>query len=561
MSWTTHDVTNVVSELKDYNLYDTDVVLQEAVRREGAGWREAALHAHGQALGREATLRDADLANRHPPELQAFDRVGRRTDFIEFHEAWHRLMAMYREQGLISLCYADTREGRWAAQAAGMYLHGQIEAGSQCPATMTTACIPVLQQEGALFERIGPKLLSNAYDASDRPWSEKASVYIGMGMTEKQGGSDVRTNSSRAVPHGAPGRGQTYAIVGHKWFFSAPMCDAHLVLARAMDSGGAAADDPGQLSCFFVPRWRADGRKNAVHVQRLKDKLGNRSNSSSEVEFHDAEGILVGPVGKGIRTIIEMATVTRLHCVIGSAGQIRQALVQALHYARERTAFGKRLAEQPLMRSVLADMALESEAAAWLMMRLNTAFERVAGAAADPLERAWQRIVTPAAKFWVCKRGIELVAEAMEVFGGNGYVDTGPMARLYRDIPVNSIWEGSGNVMCLDVLRAIGHDPQGAQLLLEDLQRRSGGDARIAPQLQALAADLRLPPEAQEAHARRFTARLAQVVQAVLMLQFAPPAVADAFIATRLDAQWGRVFGMLPAGVDVAAVLRRAWPQ
>ena len=337
MSWTTHDVTNVVSELKDYNLYDTDVVLQEAVRREGAGWREAALRAHGQALGREATLRDADLANRHPPELQAFDRVGRRTDFIEFHEAWHRLMAMYREQGLISLCYADTREGRWAAQAAGMYLHGQIEAGSQCPATMTTACIPVLQQEGALFERIGPKLLSNAYDASDRPWSEKASVYIGMGMTEKQGGSDVRRNTTQAAPDGHDAWGARYRLTGHKWFFSAPMCDAFLVLAQS----------PGGLSCFFLPRVLPDGTLNAIRIQRLKDKLGNKANASSEVEFHGASAWLVGEEGRGVPQILEMGTMTRLDCALGTSGLMRQAVALALNHTAQRSAFGKLLIDQP----------------------------------------------------------------------------------------------------------------------------------------------------------------------------------------------------------------------
>lgn len=560
MSWTTHSVTNVVSELKDYNLYTTDVVLQEAVKRAGADWRHEALRWQGARLGLESTLRDADLANRYPPVLQAFDRVGHRIDQVEFHAAWHRLMALYREQGLISLCFADARAGRWAAQAAGMFMHGQIEAGTQCPATMTTACIPVLGQEKALFEHLGPKLLSTVYDASDQPWTAKASLYVGMGMTEKQGGSDVRTNTTRATPCSTPGRGQTYGLVGHKWFFSAPMCDAHLVLARAHETAEPQADDAGQLSCFWVPRWRADGSKNAVHIQQLKDKLGNRSNSSSEVEFHDAEGILVGPVGRGVRTIIEMATVTRLHCVIGSAGQMRQALTQALHYTRERTAFGRLLAHAPLMRSVLADIALESEAATVLMMQLSTAFERLADeGGATPLARAWQRIVTPAAKFWVCKRGVELVAEAMEVFGGNGYVDSGPMARLYRDIPVNSIWEGSGNVMCLDVLRAIAQSPQDAQALLDDLRERGADDPRVRGPLQALADDMRLPLEAQEGNARRFTARLVQLVQSVLMLQYAPATVSDAFIASRLDAQWGRVFGTLPPGSDVDTVLRRAW--
>ena len=546
----THAVSNVVNELKDVNLYETDAVLRAAVTREGAGWHHTALSHYGALMGSEATIREGEEANRDTPRLEAFDRVGHRVDRVHFHPAWHSLMAKFRAQGLIAQPYADTRPGSWVAFAGGFFLHGQIESGSQCPSTMTQASIAVLRNEPGLFGPLRDKLFATTYDASDRPWFDKASVYIGMGMTEKQGGSDVRTNTTRAVARGASGRGQTYELTGHKWFFSAPMCDAHLVLART-----EGADARGGLSCFFMPRWRADGSKNPVHIQRLKAKVGNVSNSSSEVEFHGAEAIMVGEEGRGVPTIIEMANITRLHCVVGGAGQVRQALAQALNYTRQRTAFGRLLVDQPLMRSVLADMALESEAATVLAMRLAAAFDQPD----DPLQAAWRRLLTPAAKFWVCKRAVELAGEAMEVFGGNGYVAGGPMARLFVDVPVNSIWEGSGNVMCLDVLRALSRDPEAAQRLLADVMRRSGEDARLRPAIQALLTDLQRPPEALEAIARRFVQRLVLVTQAALLVESAPQVVADAFIASRFDAEWGRVFGGLPPEVQPDAILSRIW--
>jgi len=372
-------------------------------------------------------------------------------------------------------------------------------------------------------------------------------MLVGMGMTEKQGGSDVRTNTTRATPIGAHGhgRGTEYSLVGHKWFFSAPMCDAHLVLAST---------DMGP-SCFYVPRWRPDGIKNPLEIQRLKNKLGNRSNASAEVEFKDAWSVMVGDEGRGIQTILEMATYTRLHNCISSASLMRQACAQAMHYARHRHAFGKPLFEQPLMASVLADFALESEAAMLLSMRLAQAFE-------DPgnlVERAWKRIVTPAAKFWICKRAIELTGEAMEVFGGNGYVEDNPMARLFREAPVNSIWEGSGNVMCLDVLRAMSRDPGALRLLLDDLRVRAGTDTPLRQHIEALRVMLELPSDTLETLARRVTQKLVLIAQGCLMREYSDTIGADAFIQSRFDPDWGCVFGSLAAHLDRQALLARVW--
>ena len=548
MEWSTHEVTNVVTELQDYNVYTTDLPLQEAVRRAGAGAHETELATYGARLGSAETIRMAEEANHFKPELHTFDRQGRRIDRVEFHPSWHGVMRMAREQNLVAQPFADPRPGAWAAYAAGFSMHGQIEAGSQCPNSMTFACIPVLQREPELFAALAPKLYSRTYDARDIPLEQKDSILVGMGMTEKQGGSDVRANTTRAEPLRGEGRGGEYLITGHKWFFSAPMCDAHLVVART-ESGPA---------CFYVPRYRPDGTKNAVQIQRLKDKVGNRSNSSSEVEFRGAWGRMIGEEGRGIPTIIEMATFTRLNCVMGSTGLIRQCLVQALHHTRHRSAFGKTLIDQPLMRNVLADMALESEAATLMMMRLTEAF---ALADEDPLQRAYKRIVTPAAKFWLAKRSVELSGEAMEVFGGNGYMDEGPMGRLYRETPVISIWEGSGNVMALDMMRAISREPQAMQALLEDLAPFCRQDARLSDAATMLVAGLRTQGEATEWLARRHAQLLVLLVQARLLGEHAPAAVADAFIASRFDAQWGRVFGMLPDGVAHAAILDRAWTQ
>ncbi len=551
MDWHTHEVFNQYAELTDYDLLATDTALREALARAGAGWAEESLGPYARRLGQAETYRLAQDANRHTPELASFDSRGRRIDQVQFHPSWHALMAMYRGEGLISLPFKDERAGRWSAWAAGFYLHSQIEQGAMCPATMTQACIPLLQREPQLWQQLGPKLLSDAYDPRDVPVHEKASIWVGMGMTEKQGGSDVRANTTVATPVAGGGRGAEYLLRGHKWFFSAPMSDAHLVVARIGEGG--------PLACFYVPRWRPDGSKNAIHVQRLKDKVGNRSNSSSEVEFQDAWGVLMGEEGRGIPTIIEMATYTRLKCVAGSAAILRQATVQAVRYARQRQVFGKRLAEQPLMRAVLADLALESEAALALLMRLAQAFERDA----DPAERAWSRLMLPAAKFWVCKRGVELTGEAMEVLGGNGYVLDGTVGRLFLESPVNSIWEGSGNVMCLDLLRAFAREPHAAQALLAELAPIARGEPALAAALAQVAQLLALPPEQLEALGRVLAQQLVLLAQGCLLRQHAPAPVADAFIATRLgDAGMGaRVAGAIDTrGLDVEAILQRAFP-
>ena len=546
MASSTHEIRNQVDELSGHNVYAGDAALQQLVKSFG-GVREDSLHAHGALMGARESYVLADQANRHAPELHAFDARGRRTDFVEFHPSWHRWMSYSRGNGLHASPFVDTHAGRWAEWAARWYMHSQIESGSQCPTAMTLGCIPLLQREPALWEKLGQKTLTYDYDERDVAAAEKGAVWFGMGMTEKQGGSDVRSNQTRATPLGAPGRGQEYVLRGHKWFFSAPMCDAHLVVARTPEDG---------LACFYVPRWRPDGSKNTVQVQRLKEKVGNKSNSSSEVEFDDAWGLLMGEPGRGIPTIIEMATYTRLTCSLSSAGFIRQALVQCIAYTRKRHAFGRALAEQPLMQGVLADMALESEAAITLAMRLSHAYE-----SDDASQLPWRRIMTPASKFWVCKRAVELTGEAMEVFGGNGYVDTGIMARLFREAPVNSIWEGSGNVMCLDVMRAFGREPEAAFDLLDQLAAMAHDDAPLRHEVEALRGMLQRAPAELEGLGRVFTARLAVLAQACLLRERASGFVADAFIATRYEPHWGRVTGALDVNrLDAARLLQRALP-
>jgi len=552
----THEVTNQASPLVGYDAFAFDPALVAAVEREGAQWHAETLSRDGMALTQPEVVALAELANRHEPELATHSPRGERIDAVEFHPAWHELLRRLRREGLHALPFEPSaRAGSMAARCAGYYLHGQLESGSLCPITMTFASIPILRNEPDLFARIARPLLSREHDPRDIPLEAgKHSMMIGMGMTEKQGGSDVRSNRTRAHALGAPGRGGAYRLVGHKWFFSAPQCDAHLVLARTADEGG--------LSCFYVPRFTPDGRKNAVQVQRLKDKLGNRSNASSEVEFFDAYGLMIGDEGRGVPTIIEMANFTRLDCVIGSAALMRAALVQAIHHARHRSVFGARLVDQPLMRNVLADLALESEAATVLFMRLAGAFEQSGAPGGALAERAWRRIVTPAAKFWVCKRALEFTGEAMEVWGGNGYVETGPMARFYREAPVNSIWEGSGNVMCLDVLRAFEREQDAAHALLDDWRTTAGAHPALAGALASLVDMLTGDPAAREASARRIAQQLVLCAQGVLLARHAPRDVADAFIDTRLgDArgETGRVYGTLPARFDHGGIVGRAF--
>lgn len=547
-TWTTHQISNQFDEKQDYNLFATDTTLQEILQSYGSQ-DQTILNEMGQVVGSSEYYQYADLANRHTPILHAFDARGRRRDYIEFHPAWHQWMRINRQFDSHAHPFNQAEsKSKWVDWAARFYLSGQVECGSLCPTSMTLGSIPLIQREPELWAKIGDKLLSTEYDARDLPIAQKKSIWLGMGMTEKQGGSDVRANETFAVPIGESGRGQAYLLTGHKWFFSAPMCDAHLVVAKTEQDG---------LACFFVPRWREDGTKNNIHVQRLKDKVGNRSNSSSEVEFQEAWGIMIGEAGRGIPTIIEMANYTRLTCSVGSTAMLRQALVQCLAYTRQRKAFGKHLAAQPLMQAVLVDLALETEAAIQLSFYLASCYEND-----DALSLAWKRIMTPAAKFWVCKRTVELSGEMMEVFGGNGYVDNGIMARIFKEAPVNSIWEGSGNVMCLDVLRAIQRDPASMQVLLQSLAEGVQQQPLLQQELQALMQLFQQPADELQFMGRSLVSRLTILAQAVLLQRHAPEFIFNAFIQTRYSKFHGRVVGMMSAKqVDVERILERALAQ
>jgi putative acyl-CoA dehydrogenase len=550
----THEVFNQASPFADVNLYDCDRALQEGLAREGGSWAAPALQALGAELGRADTLDLARLANANPPRLASFDRAGRRIDEVEFHPAWHRLMELMIGAGAHAAPWIDARPGAQVARAAQYLLFGQLENGAQCPVTMTYASVPALRQAGPIADKWLPKILSRQYDPRSLPVEQKHGALIGMGMTEKQGGTDVRANTTRAEPiapsdaqarFGIEGEG-AWSIVGHKWFFSAPQSDAHLILAQTDVAGSAG------LSCFFVPRFLPDGSRNAIRVQRLKEKLGNRSNASSEVEFCGAVGWLVGREGRGIPTILEMGGYTRLDCVVGTAGIMRAALCHALHHARERAAFGRKLAEQPLMRNVLADLALESEAATAFALRLARCFDQQD----DPQQALLGRLLVPAGKYWLCKRGPGFGAEAMEVMGGNGYVEDGPLARLYREFPVNSIWEGSGNVMCLDVLRAIGKAPQEARAALaSELAPAMALDERFAAHAARLLDDM---AATDEYGARRLAERIVVAVQAALLLRHAPPYVAEAFVGSRIAVDVGGAYGRLASGADCESILARA---
>jgi putative acyl-CoA dehydrogenase len=544
----THEVLNQPPPLEDYSLFASDTALREGVAREGGKGFDAALETFGALAGRADTFALGRQANRFPPELRTHDRFGHRIDEVEFHPAWHAVMRLAMEHRVHNLPWAETRPGAIVARAGLHYMLSQVEAGSCCPLTMTFAAWPVLREDAALAQEWGPALRGTAYEPRLRPLAEKPAVLVGMAMTEKQGGSDVRANTTHATLAGAEGGREAFALTGHKWFCSAPMSDAFLMLAQLEGRGG--------LSCFFVPRLRPDGARNDIQLQRLKDKLGNRSNASSEIELRGAFGLLLGEPGRGVRTILEMVQHTRLDCVSGSAGLLRQALAQALHHAEHRSAFGRRLAEQPLMQAVLADLALESEAATALMLRLARAFEAPPGSA----ERAFARIATAAGKYWVCKRTPQAIAEAMECLGGAGYVEESILPRLYREAPVNAIWEGSGNVICLDVLRALVREPECAPALLDELRLAKGGDRRLDAWTAKLEAELADPADA-ERRARRTVERIALAVQASLLVRHAPGEVADAFCAARLggeDGIAGLQFGALPRGVDVAKVVERA---
>jgi len=535
----THDVVNQAPPLVDHDVA-ADAALLEGLEREGAGWYLDDLHRIGRRAGSAEAQQWGEQANRFEPELRTHDRYGHRVDEVEFHPAWHRLLDVAVAEGLAGAPWADDRPGAHVARAAGFYTWGQVEAGHGCPVSMTYAVVPALRANAELSAQYEPLLTSRVYDPGLRTPLGKRGLLAGMGMTEKQGGSDVRANTTVATDAGDG----TWRLRGHKWFTSAPMCDVFLVLAQA----------PAGLSCFLVPRVLPDGTRNVFRIQRLKDKLGNRSNASSEPEFDGTVAWLVGEEGRGVRTIIEMVAMTRLDCVLGSAAGMRAAVVQAVHHARHRSAFGGLLVDKPLMQNVLADLHLESEAATTLAMRLAGAVDRAARGDAD--EQAFKRLAVAVGKYWVTKRQPSVVVEALECLGGNGYVEDSGMPRLYREAPLNSIWEGSGNVQALDVLRATVREPTSVEALFAELDRARGADSRLDDAVLGVKSGLADLDDA-ELRARRLVERMALALQGSLLVRHAPAAVADAFCATRLAGDWGHAFGTLPQGVDVAGVLAR----
>jgi putative acyl-CoA dehydrogenase len=532
--------------LVGYNVFEADAPLREALEREGAAWAHDLVHDLGHLAGTEEAINWGFEANSNPPKLRTHDRFGERVDEVEFHPAWHRLMEVAIGHGLHALPWREPRIGAHAARAAAFYVWSQVEGGHGCPVSMTYAVIPALRKQPELAAHWEPLITSLDYDPGLRTPSGKRGVLFGMAMTERQGGSDVRANTTRAVPLGAGGPGAEHLLTGNKWFVSAPMCDAFLVLAQA----------PGGLSCFLLPRVLPDGSRNRFHIERLKDKLGNRSNASSEIRLEGAWAVMVGEEGKGVRTIIDMVNHTRLDCVIGSAALMRQAVAQATHHTAHRSAFGRLLSEQPLMINVLADLAVESEATTLLMMRLAGAFDR----SANPDEVHFRRLALAVSKYWTCKRAIAVVAEALECHGGNGYVEESILPRLYREAPLNSIWEGSGNVNALDVLRAMAREPESVAAFMAEVELARGSDARLDRSIDALRNDLSQPREA-EARARRVVELMALVLQGSLLVRHGEPSVADAFCASRLGGDWGKTFGTLNPGPMLPAIIERHRPQ
>jgi putative acyl-CoA dehydrogenase len=539
---TTHEVFNQVPPLAGYDTAD-DPALLDGLEREGAGWAAAELHELGRLGGSEQAIEYGRLANDHPPILRTHDRYGHRIDEVEFHPAWHELMRTAVTHGLHAAPWADDRPGAHVARAARFYTW-RPDAGHGCPISMTYAAVPALRHNPELAARYEPLLTATTYDFGLRSPLAKQGLLAGMSMTEKQGGSDVRANTTTARPE----PDGTYRLVGHKWFTSAPMCDLFLTLAQA----------PGGLTCFLVPRVLPEGTRNPMRLMRLKDKLGNRSNASAEVEYEHAVAWRVGDEGRGVRTIIDMVNLTRLDCVIGAAAGMRQGVITAAHHVSHRRAFGRYLVDQPLMRNVLADLAVESEAATVLMMRLAGATDR--SARGDAGETAFKRLALAVGKYWVCKRWPAHAAEALECLGGNGYVEESGMPRLFRESPLNSIWEGSGNVAALDVLRALVKEPQVMEAFRAEVSAAAGADERLDAAVRQVQADLSDHGDL-ELRARRVVERLALVLQGSLLVRHGHPAVADAFCASRLGGDHGQAFGTLPAGVDFAAIISRAVPK
>lgn len=530
----THEVTNQPPPLADYNLFDADPVLSAAVKREGGGWAKKRLRSFGAALGTERAFELGMEANRHPPELRAFDSYGQRIDEVRFHPAYHELMALAIEHEVHSIAWSAREPGGHVVHAALEYLLVQVEAGVCCPVTMTAAAVPTLRHQQRIAREWEPKILAPKYDPRPLPLSEKRGATIGMAMTEKQGGSDVRANETRARHLGPCDQGQAFALTGHKWFCSAPMSDAFLTLAYS-DKG---------LSCFFVPRWCPDGTRNRIILQRLKDKLGNRANASSEIEYKDTWACLVGEEGDGVRTIIEMVHQTRLDTALAAAGLMRQAVVRAVHHASHRRAFQKKLLDQPLMQNVLADLVLEWVAATMTVMRIARAYDE---SATSEEAATFARIGVAVAKYWVNKRLPSLVYEAMECLGGSGYVEESIMPRLYREAPLNSIWEGSGNVICLDVLRSIERMPGSLEIFLAELELARERDQHLEATIGKIKEEVRGNSGTKpEWRARILVELMALGLQASLVLRHAPPTMAEAFTASRLGDGCGRAYGTLP---------------
>ncbi len=535
----THTVTNQVPPLVDYDVADSPMLL-EALHREGAGWAEEQVHALGRLSGSQEAQRLGELAERNHPVLHTHDRFGHRIDEVEYDPAYHQLMTTAIEHGLHSSPWTDPRPGAHVARSAGVSAW-TVDAGHMCPIAMTYAVVPALRANPELAAVYEPGLTSRVYDPALAVPTTKAGLTAGMSMTEKQGGSDVRAGTTVATPV-ADG---SYRITGHKWFTSAPMCDVFLILAQA----------PGGLSCFFLPRVLPDGTRNRMHLQRLKDKMGNRSNASSEIEYDDATGWLVGEEGRGVRAIIEMVNLTRLDCTVGAATAMRTALTQAGHHVTHRAAFGAPLIDQPLMRNVLADLAIEAEAATAVAMRLAGATDRAE--AGDTQEALLRRVGLAAAKYWTCKRTAPLVGEALECFGGNGYIEDSGMPRLYREAPLISIWEGSGNVAALDTLRAMATRPETVGALFDELALATGGDGRLDAHITRLKGSLGDVDTAQH-RARRIAEDICKALQGALLVRHGHPAVADAFCATRLDRDHGDAYGTLPTGLELGPIIDRA---
>ena len=537
----THSVTNQPPPFEDINLFTTDLALQEAVARAGGAAHAERLTKFGARVGSAEVAEWAMQANRNIPQLKAFDRYGRRLDEVEFHPAYHQLMALGLDAGIAASAWNGTEAGH-VLHTAIEFLMAQAEAGVCCPMTMTYAALPALRHQPDVAAVWEPRILASKYDPASRPASEKSGVTIGMAMTEKQGGSDVRANTTRATRN----KDGSYTLTGHKWFCSAPMCDAFLTLAYTENG----------LSCFLAPRWTPTGERNAIYLMRLKDKLGDRANASSEIKYHGAYAQMVGEEGRGVRTIIEMVQHTRLDCILAPAAYMRQAVANAAWHAAHRTVFQKKLIDQPLMRAVIADMAIESEAATALTFRIARSFDAMAK---SPVEAAFMRIATPVSKYWLNKRVVNLVYEAMEAHGGAGYIEESVMARLFRQSPLNSIWEGSGNVICLDVLRAMMKEPESVAAFIDELEAARGQNKVLDAQIDAIKNRVVQPPA--ERDARHLVEQLALALQASILLRHGHAAVADAFCATRLSDRQGFVYGGSGIHFDVDAVLARAMPK